>query len=1385
MSATPKQCSECSYLGREALQCVRRGCRRWVCFPCSCADLRARASGRWLCLSCAGLQATVTELQGRLSHYLLPGIGGLSESDRPAFAQLVFDLLDNCQWDLFASAMPMLVSLCSHCMDDGDPCPIDPFHGICYEGLGYLDAAAARRIAEDAAARLRASAFASAPSQLRRSANDPGFHLWCMPALLAPSPGGQRECLQLGVGRSGRVEERGVGAASRDRFPALLGSSSALTLSDRARLLALPTVRIGFFSGEFGEHVTSDLIGALLDRFGRAHEGGGTRLELHIFAVASDLDSLDPLVSACGQSLTVLSPDLSDHQIACEIARRGVHMLVNIGGFTDQSRNGVFAFRPAPVSGSYLAYPGTMGDGVFDFIVLDPVICPADQRSRITEQCVMHMPFSYQCRSHSVRHLSALEPGPEHTREAYGLPSDGFVFCCFCRLGRICPELWATWMRILRETGHVNSVLWLAATSRLAVEALRQRAADAGVDSRRIIFAPYVAPKTAHLIRAGLADCCLDTWFHNGHTSSTDVLFVGVPMVTREGSTVPSRVGTSLLRALLMQNMVTKTADDYAKLAVAMATDRGKYVSVKNTLIRMRTVGAAFDESVFYQHFASGLRRVWDMFGQGAFSDFRVDPAYNPSSRHSERMQRSMDVWSLKSREERLHLELLKEVERFPFSGESAALQRVVTVVRSNGNQLTLEEARELLRGLTVKEGNVGDAFFGRMLRRYRLDVLNSLSVPDLLAIGSGGQSPVTIYRLGSVRRDDGDEWGQKLSEFHADPGVRQHIAQISGNSVRYLGLSDCGDKGKGLRAVGTVPPRTRIAIFTGSVSEMLASNRGNYLMSMGHNVLGFNYESVIDGESDLGGVEGLPIQCLAQLCNHSCTPNCVSSLIDSRNGIPIVYISSGDEPIPAGAEITISYSASYWKTGMPPRSLPRGRKITRCLCNNGECPQQRWRLDVLTEGASAAEARAAEARAAEARAAEARAAEARAAEARAAEARAAEARAAEARAEAARAVAARAEGARAAEARAAEARAEAARAEEARAAEARAAQAEAAAAAVEARAEAARAAEARAAEARAAEARAAEAATAEAERVAAVAAERMRIAEARIVAAEARTVRAAAAARAAELVRAAEARAAQAEAVAAAAEAAAAGVAAGDSAATEVGNPAATEVRGMMPAEVSIVPPLPPMLSLPDINVDSVQRNGRFSLPGVPVSISFQFQLAPLPPPPSFQIQPVPQPPNSPQLGIFPSETGLEPLSLSRLPSPDLDRLFSEAPPSQPSGEVLSFFNENQQPRAEYLQSADPLPALPLSAPDFQQQMFPPGGDCNTGSGSVSGSVSGSAMFAFRKRQRGEQQLSAMQLKRLMKATDGETIGNIFVGGRISSDVVPPKNQTKHRVSL
>lgn len=343
-------------------------------------------------------------------------------------------------------------------------------------------------------------------------------------------------------------------------------------------------IRIGYFSADFHRHATAYLMAGLFELHDRS------RFEIFGFSFgASTQDDMRRRLEAGMEHFFDLHGK-SDAEIVALARELQLDIAVDLKGYTQNERAGLFAARMAPIQVSYLGYPGTMGAGFIDYIIADAVVIPPGHEKHYSE-AVVRLPHTYQVTDRS-RPIS----DRVFTRTECGLPEQGFVFCCFNNNYKLTPESFDIWMRLLHKVP--GSVFWLLDSSEGVADMLRKEAQARGIAPERLVFAKRMA-SPEHLARHACADLFLDTFHYNAHTTASDALWAGLPVVTKIGSCFAGRVAASLLRAANLPELITETPEDYEALALALATDPERLRAVRDKLARQRLLCPLFDTAGF------------------------------------------------------------------------------------------------------------------------------------------------------------------------------------------------------------------------------------------------------------------------------------------------------------------------------------------------------------------------------------------------------------------------------------------------------------------------------------------------------------------------------------------------------------------------------------------------------------------------------------------------------------------------------------------------------------------------------------------------------------------------------------------------------------------
>ncbi len=360
-------------------------------------------------------------------------------------------------------------------------------------------------------------------------------------------------------------------------------------------------IRVGYFSADFREHPMPRLMAGVFERHDRS------RFETvgFSFAAAPGDATQARLAAAFDEFIDVT--DMPDAAVASLARAKNIDIAVDLMGFTQQGRPGVFAARAAPAQASFLGYPATTGCDFIDYLIADEIVIPPSERSFYTEKLVTLPGCYYPSSYRDLADYAAPAPARGAGRRERGLPETGFVFCCFNNNYKITPEVFASWMAILDAVG--NSVLWLLADNETAAANLRKEAAARGVDPARLVFADR-APLADHMARHDLADLFLDTLPYNAHTTACDALWRGLPVLTRRGASFAGRVGASLLTAAGLRELVTDSIREYEETAIRLAARPDELSAIRAKTMALRDHSPLFDTEAFTRALEAGFAAI-------------------------------------------------------------------------------------------------------------------------------------------------------------------------------------------------------------------------------------------------------------------------------------------------------------------------------------------------------------------------------------------------------------------------------------------------------------------------------------------------------------------------------------------------------------------------------------------------------------------------------------------------------------------------------------------------------------------------------------------------------------------------------------------------------
>jgi predicted O-linked N-acetylglucosamine transferase (SPINDLY family) len=343
-------------------------------------------------------------------------------------------------------------------------------------------------------------------------------------------------------------------------------------------------IKIGYFSADFHNHATSYLMAEIFE----LHDNKNFEIYAFSFGPNYNDEMRERIIKACHKFIDVANK--SDYEIALLSRDLKINIAIDLKGFTGGQRCGIFAKRCAPIQINYLGYPGTLGSDVYDYIIADKIIIPTDQQINYIEK-IIYLPNCYQPND-SKRIISNIKT----TKSDHNIPLDSFVFCSFNNTYKILPEIFIVWLKILKAKS--NSVLWLIDDNFTAVNNLKRFASDYGISPERVIFAKRTDLPT-HLERHIHADLFLDTFPYNAHTTASDSLWAGLPVLTCSGQSFASRVSASLLTSCGLPNFITNSFIDFEYKAIEFSNNPKIINQAKYFLKNNNTKSALFNSKLY------------------------------------------------------------------------------------------------------------------------------------------------------------------------------------------------------------------------------------------------------------------------------------------------------------------------------------------------------------------------------------------------------------------------------------------------------------------------------------------------------------------------------------------------------------------------------------------------------------------------------------------------------------------------------------------------------------------------------------------------------------------------------------------------------------------
>jgi predicted O-linked N-acetylglucosamine transferase (SPINDLY family) len=362
-------------------------------------------------------------------------------------------------------------------------------------------------------------------------------------------------------------------------------------------------IRLGYFSADFHNHATTHLMA----EFFELHDKKQFKLFAFSFGPEVQDSHRDRIKRSFNEFLEV--GHLSDFEISQLSKQKNIHIAIDLKGYTKDSRPNIFSYRAAPVQVNYLGYPGSMMNKSIDYIIADKVLIPETNQKYFSEK-IIYLPHCYQVND-SRKFISE----KKFSRKEFDLPEDAFVFCCFNNNYKILPETFESWMRMLKKVD--GSVLWLLEDNEWARGNLKKEAENFDIDPSRLIFAKRM-PLEDHLARHQLADLFLDTSPYNAHTTASDALWAGLPILTLIGNTFAGRVCSSLLMAIDLADLITESREDYENLAIELATDPLRLNSIRERLKQNRTSSPLFNSSLTTKQIEKAFQKILQCSLNGA-----------------------------------------------------------------------------------------------------------------------------------------------------------------------------------------------------------------------------------------------------------------------------------------------------------------------------------------------------------------------------------------------------------------------------------------------------------------------------------------------------------------------------------------------------------------------------------------------------------------------------------------------------------------------------------------------------------------------------------------------------------------------------------------------
>ena len=363
--------------------------------------------------------------------------------------------------------------------------------------------------------------------------------------------------------------------------------------------LANKKIRLGYYSADFYNHAMSYLLAKLFE----LHDKSKFEIIAFSFSPERDDEMSKRISNAFDQFIKVnFKTDKEISELSRELK---IDIAIDLMCFTTNSRTGIFSEKCAPIQINYLGYPGTSGANFIDYIIADKNLIPKKNQKYYSEN-IIYLPNTYQVRDSTQKISNKI-----FTKDELGLPKNSFVFCCFNQNYKITPSVFDIWMRLIKKVE--KSVLWLIKDNDVAVYNLKKEAEKRGVKSDRIIFAKHM-PVSEHLARHKIADLFVDTFPYTAHTTCSDALWSGLPVITRTGQSFASRVAGSLLNAVNLKELITKTEKEYEDLILKLAKNPKQLKKIKNKLKKNRLKEPLFNSKLYTKKIESAYKKIYERY---------------------------------------------------------------------------------------------------------------------------------------------------------------------------------------------------------------------------------------------------------------------------------------------------------------------------------------------------------------------------------------------------------------------------------------------------------------------------------------------------------------------------------------------------------------------------------------------------------------------------------------------------------------------------------------------------------------------------------------------------------------------------------------------------